>query len=154
MHSDVWRSFIVSHLDFWHYVIFVDNYSSFTWFYPNRWKNEVFLIFTNVKTRVENQFRQPTKFCQRDGWIWQFRYVESISTKWNSFSKILSWHWGSIWCTERKHCHLLEMVSGFFYSSSFTISILGWYCLHCYFHHWSSSISCSWFHIPLLEAFW
>jgi hypothetical protein len=56
IHSDVWVSPIVSHCGCQYYVIFIDDYSRFTWMYPIFNKSEVFSCFVKFKTLVKNLF--------------------------------------------------------------------------------------------------
>ncbi|KAI0494666.1 hypothetical protein KFK09_024808 [Dendrobium nobile] len=54
IHSDVWGLAPVVYVqDYNYYVIFVDDYSRFTWIYPMRKKSEVTHIFIQFKTYIE-----------------------------------------------------------------------------------------------------
>jgi len=64
--SDVWQSPTPSHTGFCYYVIFIDDFSHFTWVYPMKRKSEVFKIFRNFKTMIENQFAITIKIFQSD----------------------------------------------------------------------------------------
>jgi len=133
MHSDVWQSPTVAHLGFWYYVIFVDDYSCFTWFYPMKWKSDVFPIFTNFKTMLKKQSGLSIKIFHSDGGgefdnsPMQNLFLQSGIL----FRKSCPDSQAQSGVAERKHCHLREMVCGFLdgwwfpHSSSFTISILG-----------------------------
>lgn len=48
-------------------VIFIDEYTSFTWLYPLFAKFEVFTRFTHLYAYVENQFSTSIKCLQSDG---------------------------------------------------------------------------------------
>ena len=56
--SDVWTSH-VSYVDgFQYYVIFVDHYTRYIWYYPLKWKSHVHDVVVCFKALVENQFKQ------------------------------------------------------------------------------------------------
>ena len=54
--SDVWTSPILSQDGFKYYVIFVDHFTKYIWFYPLKKKFEVQEVFKRYKTIVENYF--------------------------------------------------------------------------------------------------
>jgi len=56
IHSDVWQSPVLSNLGFKYYVVFVDDFSRFTWLYPMKNKSEVFLHFCAFQKLAENIF--------------------------------------------------------------------------------------------------
>ena len=56
--SDVWTSPVVSHEGFKYYVIFVDHYTKYIWFYPLKRKSEVKENFIRFRAIVEN-FLKP-----------------------------------------------------------------------------------------------
>ena len=56
IHSDLWGpSPIVSHLGHRYYVIFIDDFTRYTWLYPLKLKSDVLSVFTNFQLRVEKQ---------------------------------------------------------------------------------------------------
>jgi hypothetical protein len=61
IHSGVWTSpvMLVSGCKF--YVIFIDDFSRFTWLFPFKQKSEVFDCFVRFKSLVENQFSSSIK---------------------------------------------------------------------------------------------
>lgn len=67
IHSAVWQSPILSNLGFQYYVIFVDDFSRFTWLYPMKNKSEVFTHFCAYQKLVENLFNSKIKIFQSDG---------------------------------------------------------------------------------------
>jgi len=73
IHSDVWQSPVISHREFKYYVLFIDDYSRFTWLYTMKCKPEVYGIFTKFKLLVENLFNCKIKMFQSNG-------VESLIT--------------------------------------------------------------------------
>ena len=54
--SNVWTSPIISHNGFKYYVIFIDHFTKYIWFYPLKQKSEVKDIFIRFKTIVEKHF--------------------------------------------------------------------------------------------------
>ncbi|PKU87036.1 Retrovirus-related Pol polyprotein from transposon TNT 1-94 [Dendrobium catenatum] len=111
IHSDVWGPApVISNQGFKFYVIFVDDYTRYTWIYPLRFKSDVFHTFVNFKNQIENLTSQRIKKIRTDGGT---EYVNS------SFQNYLLTHGIShqISCpytpeqnglTERKHRHIIE----------------------------------------------
>jgi hypothetical protein len=64
IHSDVWTSPILSLGGCKYYVLFIDDFSRFSWLYPLRNKSEVLSCFTKFKTLVEKLFSCPIKQLQ------------------------------------------------------------------------------------------
>lgn len=67
------------------YVIFVNNYTRFSWLFPMKKKSKFFAIFSSFKKMVENQFDVKIKSFQSDG---DGKFISKISTslleeKWN-----------------------------------------------------------------------
>jgi hypothetical protein len=56
IHSDIWTSPVQSVCGFKYYVVFIDDWSRFTWMYPLYRKSKVFENFIKFKLLVENQF--------------------------------------------------------------------------------------------------
>jgi hypothetical protein len=68
VHCDLWGPApVVSSQGFRYYVIFIDNYSRFTWFYPLRLKSDFFSVFLTFQKMVENQCQQKIASFQCDG---------------------------------------------------------------------------------------
>ncbi|PKU78594.1 Retrovirus-related Pol polyprotein from transposon TNT 1-94 [Dendrobium catenatum] len=112
IHSDVWGPAPLQSLNgFKYYVIFVDDFSKFTWLYLMHSKSETFSKFTHFYALVKNIFNTTPKVFRSDGG------GEFCSTQFKSF---LSAH-GILHQTscphtpeqngvaERKHRHLLEL---------------------------------------------
>jgi hypothetical protein len=67
IHCDIWGpSPVKSNLGFAYYVLFVDDYSRFTWLYPMKLKYEFFNIFLRFQKFVENQHSTRIKIFQSD----------------------------------------------------------------------------------------
>jgi hypothetical protein len=67
IHSDIWTSPITSISGCKYHVVFIDDFSRFTWIYPLYNKSEVFDSFVKFKLLVENQFSSKIKQLQSDG---------------------------------------------------------------------------------------
>ncbi|PKU76821.1 Retrovirus-related Pol polyprotein from transposon TNT 1-94 [Dendrobium catenatum] len=111
LHSDVWGPFpITSQLGFRYYVLFVDDFSKFTWIFPLLNKSEVFNKFLELQKFVERQFNCKIRtlrtdnggeftnnkfqtYCRLNGIIQQFSCPYSPSQN---------------GVAERKHRHVIE----------------------------------------------
>ena len=110
VHSDVWTSPTVSMKGSKYYVLFVDDFSRYSWIFPMQFKHEVFDIFVKFKLHVENLFSSTIKAFQADG---GGEYAN------NAFQNVLANH-GISFCSscsnhpkqnglaERKHWHIVE----------------------------------------------
>jgi Integrase core domain/GAG-pre-integrase domain len=68
IHSDVWGpSPIVSYQGYKYYIIFVDDYSHFTWIYFMKHKSEISNIFSSFKSQVENLLNKFIQILRSDG---------------------------------------------------------------------------------------
>ena len=109
VHSDVWGPApLTSHFGFQYYVIFVDDYSKYTWLFPLKNKSDVFHIFTEFHTKAERQSSQKLCAFQSD-WGGEFQSL-------NKYLKLHGIH-HRVSCpytpeqngtAERKHRHLIE----------------------------------------------
>ncbi|KAM1079012.1 hypothetical protein ACFX2B_013622 [Malus domestica] len=111
VHTDVWGPAPVSSLNgSRYYVLFVDDYTKYTWFFPLKYKSDVFSVFVQFKTLVENFLCTKLIALRSDAG------GEFMST---SFSQFLVdngiQHQLSCphtpeqnGCAERKHRHLVE----------------------------------------------
>ena len=67
IHSDLWGpSPVLSHLGHKYYVIFVDDFTRYTWLYPLKLKSDVLDIFINFHQRVERLFNLKLQNFQLD----------------------------------------------------------------------------------------
>lgn len=108
VHSDVWGpSPIESFNGYRYYVLFVDDYSKFTWIYFMSHKSEVPKIFALFKSQIENLLNSTIKTLRTDGGTeykpihTQFPQIQHQTTcpytpQQNGVS-------------ERKHRHLIEL---------------------------------------------
>jgi hypothetical protein len=67
VHSDVWTSPVVSISGCRYYVLFVDDFSRFTWIFPLKQKSDVFVCLIKFKCLVENFLSTKIKHFQSDG---------------------------------------------------------------------------------------
>jgi transposase InsO family protein len=67
VHSDVWQSPVISLSGFRYYVIFIDDYSRFSWLFPLKLKSDVHDCFLQFKCMAENLLSRPIKSFQSDG---------------------------------------------------------------------------------------
>jgi transposase InsO family protein len=67
IHTDVWTLPIPSVSGCKYYVVFIDDFSRFTWFYPLYNNSEVFDTFVKFKLLVENQLSTSIKQLQSNG---------------------------------------------------------------------------------------
>ena len=67
IHSDVWGPApITSFNGYRYYILFVDDYTRFSWLYLLKHKSDVFTTFKNFKATVEKQFSKQIKFLRTD----------------------------------------------------------------------------------------
>lgn len=57
--SDVWSSPIISSDNYKYYVVFVDHYTKYIWFYPLKHKSDVLPVFKCFRSLVEKRFNKP-----------------------------------------------------------------------------------------------
>lgn len=68
IHCDLWGpSPVIPTQGFRYYVIFIDNHSRYTWFYPLRLKSDFFSVFHGFQEMVETQFGSKIRSFQCDG---------------------------------------------------------------------------------------
>ena len=59
------------------YVLFVDDFSRYSWIFPVQFKHQVFDIFFKFKLLVENMFLSKIKAFQSDGgWEYTKRFFQ------------------------------------------------------------------------------
>ena len=68
IHCDLWGLTLIPSLQqFRYYVVFVDDFSRYCWFYPLKTKHDFFEIFTSFQRMVKNPFERKIKTFQFDG---------------------------------------------------------------------------------------
>ncbi|KAI0494867.1 hypothetical protein KFK09_025013 [Dendrobium nobile] len=121
VHSDVWGpSPILSLFGYKYYVLFIDDFSRFTWLYPLKLKSDVPSVFSHFKAQVERQFNKQIKCFRTDGG------GEYLSTAFQNFLA----HCGiihQVTCpytpeqngvAERKHRHIVEVTRTLLHDAS------------------------------------
>jgi hypothetical protein len=108
--SDVWGpSPAISTSGSRYYLIFVDDYSKFVWFFPLKLKSDVEPIFYQFQALVEKQFNRTIKAIQTD-WGGEFRRLNVYFKNHGIIHRIACPHThqqnGSV---ERRHRHITEM---------------------------------------------
>ncbi|KAM2234356.1 hypothetical protein EV2_013133 [Malus domestica] len=110
LHSDVWCSPVISIEGFRYYVLFVDDYSRYSWIFPMKNKSEVFEIFVQFKAKVENMFNTSIKTlqCDEGGEYKSHCFQRFLAT--NGISQRFSCpkHPEQNGLAERKHRHIVE----------------------------------------------
>ena len=62
IHSDVWGPFLVASIGGSRYfVIFIDDYSRYSWIFPMKFRSEILPIYSNFAKLVEIQFSKRIK---------------------------------------------------------------------------------------------
>lgn len=68
IHSDVWGPApLLSQSGFKYYVLFVDDFSRYTWLFPIHCKSEVFSVFLGFKVQIETMLSLKIKCLRSDG---------------------------------------------------------------------------------------
>lgn len=68
VHCDLWgTSPVFSHDAYLYYIIFVDDYSSFTWFYPLKTKISFYSVLPAFIKLIQTQCSRKIKVFQSDG---------------------------------------------------------------------------------------
>lgn len=104
----MWQSPIPSSLGCRYYVIFIDDFTRFSWIYPLRAKSEVYSKFCVFQQLVENLFDAKIKMFQSDGGR---EFDNSMFHKhfdtWDLFPQVVSWNSAAKWGgqTETSPCH-------------------------------------------------
>jgi hypothetical protein len=101
IHSDVWSCSTKSLGGYPYYVLFIDDFSRFTWLYHIHNKSDVFIVFVQFKSLVENQFSSSIKQFQCVGggeyMSNQFK-KKKIGHSWHTSPCLLPLHTTTKWC--------------------------------------------------------
>ena len=106
--SDVWSSPILSIDNYKYYLIFIDNYTRYTWYYPLKTKSQVRDIFIPFQALVENKFQIKigTLYTDNGGEFIALRsHLSQAGVSHMTSPPHTPEHNG---ITERKHRHLVE----------------------------------------------
>lgn len=111
IHSDVWFSPIPSENGMNYYVLFVDDYTRYSWMFPMKNKHEVFQIFQDFKSLIENRFSTTIKYFQSDdGGEYTKRAFQNYLLKNGiQFRSSCPSHPEQNGLAERKHRHIVDM---------------------------------------------
>ena len=109
VHSDLWGpSPVLSHLGHKYYVIFIDDFTQYTWLYPLKLKSDVLDIFINFHQRVERQFNLKLQNFQSN-WGREFQVISKYLTSCGINHRLSCPHTPAQNRTpERKHRHIIE----------------------------------------------
>ena len=120
VHSDVWGPAPISFLFGYNfYVVFIDNFTRFTWFFLLKQKSELFIVFKHFKNPEENQYSSKIKILRSDN---SGEYVNSQFQNFCSEHVILH----QTFCrhtpqkngiSKRKHRHIVETSLAVLYQS-------------------------------------
>lgn len=69
IHFDVWMSTVDYISSYRYYVLFIEDYSRYSWIYPMKNKSEVFLHYQTSVAMTKNLFNASIKYLQSDGGI-------------------------------------------------------------------------------------
>jgi hypothetical protein len=111
IHSDVWTSLVSSLSGCKFYVLFIDEFSRFTWLYPIINKSDVFACFMKFKLLVKNIFSTKIKYFQSDnGGEYTSNQFKSFFNQHGIFHKLTCPHTSQQnGIAERKHRHIMEI---------------------------------------------
>lgn len=109
-HSDVWTSPTYSMNGFKYYVVFIDDYSRYSWLFPLKLKYDVFAKFLDFKKLVENMFSTTIKSFQSDGGgeIVNNNFKQFFAHHGINHRLTYPHHPEQNGISERKHRHLIE----------------------------------------------
>uniref|UniRef100_A0A803QJT0 Integrase catalytic domain-containing protein n=1 Tax=Cannabis sativa TaxID=3483 RepID=A0A803QJT0_CANSA len=109
IHTDLWGpSHIASKEGFKYYIIFVDDFSRFSWIYPLKVKSQAFDMFIRFKSMVEKQFELPIKAVQADGGGEYKPFAKFLTDQGILFSHPCPHTHEQNGRVERKHRHVTE----------------------------------------------
>ena len=106
--SHVWTSPIISHDDFKYYVIFIDHFTKYIWFYPLKQKSEVKDVFIRFKAIVEKYFDKNIKTLYSDNggeYIVLAKFLATNGVSHKTTPPHTPEHNG---LSERRHLHIVE----------------------------------------------
>jgi len=108
--SDVWGPAPLFSSDGYRYfVIFVDAYTKYVWYYPHVAKSDVYSVFHQFQTLVESQFSLKIKFVQTD-WGGEYQKLSIFFQTIGIHHRLICPHTheqnGTV---ERRHRHIVEI---------------------------------------------
>lgn len=110
IHCDVWTSHILSLSGCRFYVLFIDDFSRFSWLYPSSNKSDVFACFIKLKCLFENLFSTKIKQFQSDGGgEFVSKIFQSFFSDHGIFHRVICPYTSQQnGIAERKHWHIVE----------------------------------------------
>ena len=119
IHSDLWGpSLVISHVVNRYYVMFIDDFTRYTWLYPLKLKSDVFQDFIDFQHRIERQFNQKIVNFQSD-WGGEFQALSKHLKEHGINHRISCPHTPAQNGTaERKHRHIIETALSLLHQSS------------------------------------
>jgi hypothetical protein len=111
IHSDVWTSSVSSLSGCKYYVLFVNDYSRFTWLYPLINQSDVYQCFVKFTLLVENLFSTKIRqFQSENGGEYILTLFKQFLTQHGIFHRLTCTHTSQQnGIAERKHRHIIEM---------------------------------------------
>ncbi|KAJ0490671.1 putative RNA-directed DNA polymerase [Helianthus annuus] len=112
VHCDLWGPSPIPSTDgYLYYVVFVDDFSRFTWLYPLKFKSDFYNILVTFLNFVHNQFECNVKIFQSDGGTeFTNNRVQSLFQQHGIFHRLSCPHTPQQnGRAERKHRHITEM---------------------------------------------
>ncbi|RVX10885.1 Retrovirus-related Pol polyprotein from transposon RE1 [Vitis vinifera] len=109
VHTDLWGpASVKSTSGARYFILFLDDYSWYTWFYPLQTKDQALPAFKKFKLQVENQFDAKIKCLQSDngGGFRSFKTFLQQTGIFHRFSCL--YNSAQNWRVERKHRHVVE----------------------------------------------
>ena len=111
VHCDLWGPALICSKDgYCYYVVFIDDYSRFTWFYPLKIKTGFYTVLPIFINLVQTQCSSKIKIFQSDGGTEIVNHIVRKNFEYNG-----TLHWFSCPQTpqkngraERKHRHIVE----------------------------------------------
>ena len=67
IYSDLWQSPIYSSHGYKYYILFVDDYSRYSWLYPLKYKFDALKVFIQFQKFIENLFQTKIVYFQSGG---------------------------------------------------------------------------------------
>ncbi|KAM1320462.1 hypothetical protein ACFX2H_005342 [Malus domestica] len=112
LHTDVWGPAPVSSVNgFRYYLLLVDDFSKYSWFFPLQYKSELFSTFVHFKSVVENLlgFKVITLRFDSGGEFVNHQFSDFLKTHGISHQLSCPHTPEQNGCAERKHQHLVEI---------------------------------------------
>lgn len=111
IHCDLWGPTPVALNGYLYYVVYVDDFSRFTWLYRLKTESGFYPVLTSFINLMQTQFPITIKVFQSYGGTEFFNNTIKIFFEANGTFHRLSCPYGSQQngCAERKHCHIVEI---------------------------------------------